>query len=80
MKAIVEVATEIFHNRETKKATREVISSLPVISQYSKLCNIFSALEEVSAPGRGTICRSLSSLSLKKKNPSSLLTDIIQTL
>lgn len=35
MKAIVEVATEIFHNHETKKHTQEVISPLPVISLYS---------------------------------------------
>lgn len=42
MKAIVEVATEIFHNHETKKATREVISPLPVISQYSANCVTFS--------------------------------------
>lgn len=38
MKAIVEVATEIFHNRETKKASREIISPLPVISQYNTNC------------------------------------------
>lgn len=69
MKAIVEVATEIFHNRETKKASREIISPLPVISQYNTNCITISVKLKKSVHLDGGQSVGVIIVITQKKNP-----------